>query len=80
MTLARNIASKAKPFAFRYQLRSLFILTAVCAVLSALYSNFGNASILILLLAAAALLAVTASESIDRLRRAPTQSSAIHLP
>ena len=59
MIRARNAGQPVQPSAFRFRLRSLFVVTAACAILSALYGYFGNAVILLLLLAAAAFLAVT---------------------
>lgn len=49
----------ARPSSFRFGLRSLFLVTTVCAVLASLYGYFGNAVILPLMLGTAACWAVT---------------------
>lgn len=49
----------ARPSSYRFGLRTLFLVTTVCASLAALCSYFGNATIPLLLLGAAALWAVT---------------------
>lgn len=57
-TCSPKVSQGVHAFSFRFRLRSLFFVTAVCAILSALYAYFGNAVILPLLLGAAACLAV----------------------
>lgn len=53
-----NAGQRRPSSAVRYRLSSLFIVTAVCAILLVLYGYFGNAIILFLLLTGAACLAV----------------------